>query len=538
MNGKEDKKRVNSPENMLKDGSSFTKILPFPKNKKISFIIDYGEEVAGFIGFEIEGNGGEVLDFTVSELLENNWLCVTDPSEGCKVAMSDRYIARRGRQSYEFFSIQGFRYLCLTVRNVEKKSFKIKKVYVRQVSYPFEKQTIFKTSDEKINKIWEMCVRTQINCSFDAYVDCPWREQAQWWGDARVQAANTYYAFGDMRLFRRGIKQAGQSQLPNGLTYGHFPTIAVGCILPDFTLTWIHTHLDYYRYTGDKSLMEEQFKKMEKAMEFFSDYIEKNYLLGPMPEWWVFLDWAPLYKEGWNCFFNLLYLSSLKTMIKICEILRKSDKKKYYTKLAGILQKRIMKIFWDEKEKVFWDGYNTKSGKIVKNLSQHTHSFAILLDLKRQYHKKWVEDILLPPMKLQPFSHKKIIEGSTFFYYYIIEAMKKVGGYEKEIIDFIKARWGKMLEEGATTCYEIWNPNPGNTSLCHAWSAHPIVHFVELIAGIKPISPNWGKIKVNPNPLNLEKLEVSIPVSQGKIELEVIGRRKVELNIPKKVTVA
>ena len=507
-------RRVENPGNMFKKNSSFATISKFPSDKRLTLIIDFGEEVTGFLGIEVEGNGGEVIDFTTAEALENNWLCVKSSEEGCKVAVSDRCILKKGKQIFETFSIHGFRYMALTIRNV-KNPLKIHRLYVRQTSYFFEEKTIFETSDSLINKIWDMCIRTQICCSLDAYVDCPWREQAQWWGDARVQAANTYYAFGDMRLFRRGIKQCGQSQLSNGLTYGHFPTIAVGCILPDFTLTWIHTHLDYYKYTGDKSLMKEQFDKMQKAMKFFSDYIEKNYLLGPMPEWWVFLDWAPLYKEGWSCLFNLIYLSSLRVMAEISGILKNRKEKRYYLKQAEIIEKRIKKIFWDEKEKVFWDGYDIGKKKVVKKLSQHVHSQAILLDIEKSHHRYWAEKILIPPMKLESLKHPEIIEASTFYCYYVIEALKKVTGYEEEIINFIKRRWGKMLEEGATTCYEVWNPNPGRTSLCHAWSAHPIVHFLELIAGIKPVSPNWKKIKSNPNPLNFKNVKVSIPNRRG-----------------------
>ena len=78
-------------------------------------------------------------------------------------------------------------------------------------------------------------------CSLDAFVDTPWREQAQWWGDARVQAWNVFHLNGDTQLFRRGIAQIAAQTLPNGLTYGHAPTMAHECILPDFTLIWLIT---------------------------------------------------------------------------------------------------------------------------------------------------------------------------------------------------------------------------------------------------------------------------------------------------------
>ncbi len=522
---------LKNPENMLKPESPSTTIFPFPTGKRKTLIIDFGTEVTGFIGVEAEGNGGEVLDFTTAETLDKDYLYVKDPaSSSSMVAVSDRYILRKGVQNFETFCTHGFRYLALTFRNV-KKSLKIKRLYVRQTAYPFENKTFFETSDETINRIWDMCVRTQVCCSMDAYVDCPWREQAQWWGDARVQAANTYYAFGDMRLFRRGIKQAGQSQLSNGLTYGHFPAVSAGGILPDFTLTWINTQFDYFRYTGDVSLMKEQYGKIEKALKFFSDYTEKNYLLGDMPEWWVFLDWAPLYKEGFSCLFNLFYLYTLRTAACIADAIKKPERKKFYLGAAEETEAKIRKVFWDGNQKVFRDGYDTVKRRQVNKISQHTHSLAILLDMNRQYHRFWTDRILIPPMRLKPLKHRDIIEASPFYYYYVIEALKKTGGYEKEIMDFIKRRWGMMLEEGATTCWEMWNPEPGHISLCHAWSAHPIIHFIELAGGLKPLSANWKEIEIKPGSVGLDWVRLSLHTGRGDIEINA-EEGKLDTKIP------
>lgn len=533
--GTSDFSKIKKVENLLRDDNSFSEIYPFPKNKKITLILDFGEEVVGFLGIDIEGEGGEVFDLTTSEVLENGNLCIKDPTGPGKIAISDRFIARKGRNNFETFSIHGFRYLALTIRNVTKK-LKIYKIYVRKIEYPFENETYFQTDDEIINSIWDICIRTQKCCSLDAYIDCPWREQAQWWGDARIQGINTYYAFGDMRLLKRGIKQGGQSQIENGLTYGHFPTIAVNCILPDFTLTWIDTHLDYYHFTGEKELMREQFEKIKKAINFFVDFISKNYLLGSMPEFWVFLDWAPLYKEGFSAVFNMMFLNSIRTMLKICRILRKYEDFKYYEKIEKIVKNRIIKIFWDNREKIFWDGYDTKNKEQIKRISQHSHSLAILLDLKPRYHKDWIENILLPPMKLPPLQHEKIIECSPFFYFYTVEAIKRVGGYENEIIEFIKRRWGQMIKEGSTTCYEKWNPAFGYNSLCHGWSAHPIVHFIELLGNVKPVAPKWSSIEIKNKSINLEYMKIKKITEFGLIEI-VYKDKEYKIKIPEKIKI-
>ena len=89
-------------------------------------------------------------------------------------------------------------------------------------------------------------------------------------GCCQVQQQH-YYAF------RYALSKNRQADNHKFMIYGHFPTMAVGCIL-DFTMTWIHTHLDYYRYTGDASLMKEHYDRIEKAVNFFNNYVEKSYL--------------------------------------------------------------------------------------------------------------------------------------------------------------------------------------------------------------------------------------------------------------------
>ena len=157
----------------------------------------------------------------------------------------------------------------------------------------------------------------------------------------------------------------------------------------------------------------------------------------------------------------------------------------------------------------------------MKQLSQHTHSWAILLGINKKHHKSWAEEILYPPMKLEPFAQKKIIEASPFFYYYVIEALKKVGGYENKLISFIRDRWGYMVNNGATTCWEMWNPEPGYISLCHAWSAHPIVHLIELIGGIKPVSQDWTRIKKLPITHDINSVKLFIPTISGDIRVDI-----------------
>ena len=72
------------------------------------------------------------------------------------------------------------RYATLVFRNLTK-PLAIRQVGLRQVHAAVEDVGAFECSDEMLNQIWRVGRETLRNCMFDAYVDCPWREQAQWW---------------------------------------------------------------------------------------------------------------------------------------------------------------------------------------------------------------------------------------------------------------------------------------------------------------------------------------------------------------------
>ena len=77
-----------------------------------------------------------------------------------------------------------------------------------------------------------------------------------------------------------------------------------------------------------------------------------------------------------------------------------------------------------------------------------------------------------------------------------------------------------MLDRGYTTTEEIWNGKPGKDSLCHAWSAHPIIHFSNILLGIWQEGPGWKRVTFCPSFLKLGSVHGKIAVPQGVIEVD------------------
>ncbi|NJN43491.1 MAG: hypothetical protein HC806_01275 [Anaerolineae bacterium] len=74
---------------------------------------------------------------------------------------------------------------------------------VVEEQYPVSQVGDFVSSDEFLNRVWQVGADTAQLNMVDAYVD-PWRERGQWWGDAYVVDRTNRVVFGEMELLRRG----------------------------------------------------------------------------------------------------------------------------------------------------------------------------------------------------------------------------------------------------------------------------------------------------------------------------------------------
>jgi hypothetical protein len=497
-----------------------------------AYCIDYGKEVVGSLRLDVGGSDGSgIVDTLACEAMDRDGPIFQPTTEGSRPAFGNRLYLRKGRTEHEQFDHWGQRYLVLVVRD-SRGPMDIR-LRLHWVGYPLEVKAGFSCSDLRLNRIYEICVWSQQCCMLDSYIDCPWREQAQWWGDARVQGRNTFFLSADARLFKRGIVQLGTQESNNGLTYGVAPTSSHRCILPDFSLVWILTHWDYYWQTGELSLFKEHRERIHRLLEYFRQGTAKNGLLPYDDRYWLFLDWHPIFKDGYPTVYNLLYLWALRTASDLFRLAGDWKNGRMYGERAGELELAITRKLWNNKDHVFYGGLDWTGGQVEKG-SVHSLALALLLDLYPEHQQEWVDRHLVPMVQGE---YSAPIVPSPYFMYYIFEALKKACR-EPEIIDCIRRWWGSMLDRGYTTTEEIWNGKPGKDSLCHAWSAHPIIHFSNILLGIWQEGPGWKRVRFRPSFLKLRSVHGKVAVPQGIIEVDWERNGKdiaVSLALPKGV---
>ena len=114
--------------------------------------------------------------------------------------------------------------------------------------------------------------------------------------------------------------------------------------------------------------------------------------------------------------------------------------------------------------------------------------------------------------------------------FYEVAALAEIG-QQTYVTKQMKAYWGGMIKEGATTFWEQYYPEekgvakyamygrPFGKSLCHAWGASPIYLLGKYYLGVKPLQPGYAAYLVEPNLGGLQWIDGKVPTPQGDISV-------------------
>lgn len=507
------------------DASRFD-VAPTGAGRFRSFLVDLGEPVVGNFSVVVNGaRGGEVVDFVYTEIIDPATLApdLRFPA-ACHVALSARLTCRAGRTTHFFYHPFGFRFATIAVRE-STGPLQIALTF-RRVGYPLERRGAFHSSDPVLEQIWQTCARSQQNCMLDAYVDTPWREQAQWWGDARVQAWNTFHLSGDARLFRRGIFQIGAQTTADGVTYGHAPTMAHNCVLPDFTLIWMITQWDYYWQTGDLAPFRAQRAIVTRALAYFAAHTGPDGLVVYDPRYWLFLDWTDLPKDGASSVYNLWLVLALERLAALHRLTREPAVAARYEAWARRLRAKLRALV--DARGLLRDGFDAQRQRL-RSTSPHAQTLALMAHLTPR-HAAAQERFLLAyladesPHRAQPSAY-------WIAYVYTLLAER---GHGRAVVGHLRPRWAPMIAQGST--FELFRDHPEfPISHSHAWSAHPLFHLMQIVGGVRQTSVKWKTIRFAPVFIG-ESGGCTVPTPRGEIVSSWRrhdGRIEVRLALPR-----
>ncbi|MCY3023865.1 MAG: hypothetical protein NTW87_33215, partial [Planctomycetota bacterium] len=326
----------------------------------------------------------------------------------------------------------------------------------------------------------------------------------------------------------------------DGLLFGVVPSERPDCVLLDYCLHWIASLYEFYLYTGDIGPLQEHRDALEKNLGFFSILAGERGLLGPAPDYAVFLDAAPRLDHGnLSATFNLLYLHALRHATRIGAALDDSGLASHCTRQAAALADRIQLVFASSRRNLLVETVDLRTGEPGELVSQHAIALAViegLLGKRLEDRQGPVGQVLndwLPPPGADAAPGP--VRASLFFRAFVHEALALLGRGEDALND-IRRTWGYMLDQGAATWWEGMPLRPGMAH-CHAWSTHPTTFLSRHVLGLAPLEPGWKRFRADPQPLGLSHAEGRVPTPHGEIAVawrvdDKTRRLHVELTVP------
>lgn len=376
----------------------------------------------------------------------------------------------------------------------------------------------FTCSDEEINKIYEVAKYTfQLNTR-EFFIDGIKRDRWVWSGDAYQSYLMNYYLYFDKETVTRTL-YALRGKDP---VTGHINTIM------DYTFYWFLGIYDYYRYTGDRSFITQNYDRMKSLMDYVLGRRNKNGLMEWLPGDWIFIDWAAgLSKKGEVSFEQLLLARSLETMALCADIVGDKDGSANYNQLSGDMKKKLFELYWNEQKKALV--HSRIDGQQTDNVTRYANMFSIFFDYFNAEQKQAVKNSVLLNDKVQKIT-------TPYMRFYELEALCALGEQEY-VLREMKDYWGGMLKLGATSFWEEYNPAKKGTehysmygrefgkSLCHAWGASPLYLLGKYYLGVKPTAPGYAAYTVEPNLGGLQWMKGTVPTPNGSISMEVTNQQ-------------
>lgn len=509
---------LKNPEGLLKNDGNVA-IIQTAGTSDAYAVLDFGKVTSGFVRLKLNGVAGGIIDLGYSEVFENGR---TDILREGPWYFADRYIMKDGPQEWELFFWKGFRYLQLDFRNCGK-PIEVESVSLNFTSYPVEYRGAFECSDDLLNKIWNVGRHTLEVCMHDGYEDTPWREQGQWLGDAQVEMLSNYYAFGDLKLGSKCLRQFAEGQTRSGLIPANWPADLRMWPEPDehpfgiptFMAQWVTMILEYDLYSGDRALMTSLYPHLLRLMDYFEGFINRDGLLEDVPGF-VFLDWTPDSElmdmppaskgvlTGMNCH----YRRALLDAAIIAGIMGDEEHRSTWRKLAAIVKEQINTRFWDEERGIYIHGF--RDGQPISRAAVHDSVLAIYADIAPPDRANRALDNLFGTSPVAA-----VQMGSPFFYHFYLQAFRKTGR-DKEALVNTRRDYGKMLDAGATTWWEHFN---GMASRSHAWSTGPSYDLSANVLGVTPLESGFSHFRVAPEPSDLTWAKGVVPTPKGNIDL-------------------
>lgn len=326
-----------------------------------------------------------------------------------------------------------------------------------------------KTADPELVRLDRVSLKTMQDCMQLVFEDGPKRDRRLWIADLRLQALTNYMTFRNNDLVKRCLYLfAGLTQNEGRVGACLFtePKPQVDdTALFDYSLAFVSCLHDYYEATGDMETLRELFPTAHRQIELALGELDDRGIVTDRDTWWCFLDWGDGLNKQAGAQAVLIY--TVKQSKKMAGWLGDAAGAEEYEAVVRRLTEAALDHLWDEKLGLFVSGAD-------RQVSWPSQVWFLLANVFDRAGNGRLLDRLL---EVDP--DRRMV--TPYMYHYFIDALIENGRPELALT-YLKAYWGEMINDGADTFFELYDPadryaSPYGSrlanSFCHAWSGTP-----------------------------------------------------------------
>ncbi len=520
-------KAKNEKLDMICELGPYVQIVEYRKAKKIitcnngRYILDFGQNTAGFVKFSLKGEKGARVSFKYAEELQYSERdgYRLDVTTNRAAYATDTYIFKgEGVETHEpSFTYHGYRYV--EVIGLSEKPSK-DDIVACVVNTAFPSCSEFTTDNQTLNQIFSNAKWSIRVNSYTYPTDCPVRDERTPCPMDLFGYLNTAVYMNDGNAYYYRYFHYMRKQLHKFLEgkYSHcFNLNWDGCV---YTVPWYLNKI-----YGDKVVVERHYEILKRGLEYYLSYNKDFTPKGQFGDWCapnVPGNYATSFRSPDETELHLMVLT-FKMAAEYAEILGfEADAKKYSDiskKAANAYNKRF---------------FNSFKGTYSSGAQAPT-IYAMMDRIIPENKKKKVEKSFVNSI-IKGGNHLDVgIMGNRDF----LAALCDAGALDTAIDCFINPEFPSYkyeIDKGATTLWEQWYGRGDMASHSHAMFAGGVSGFFTKLAGVTPLEDGFRTIQIKPHlTKHINTLKTTITTVCGKVNVSYEkkdGEFKLNAKIP------
>ncbi|MDX2020211.1 MAG: family 78 glycoside hydrolase catalytic domain [Deltaproteobacteria bacterium] len=477
------------------------------------FVVDMGQNFAGWVTLKAKGAAGTRISLRYAELLYpdgtpngttststmiKQWKQELDvvgyrpeDEKAPKTAWQMDVVLLKGTGAVETytprFTWHGFRYVAIEGYPGKPTLEAIEGLRLNSDVTPAGR---FDSGNELFNRIHNVTQWTLLSNIFSVESDCPHRERLGYGGDIITASEMAMLNYDMSQFYAKSARDLEDGQFANGALPTTAPYVGIGGDGERgvSAIGWGSAHpvvvWHLYQYYGDRRLIEEQYDVAKRWVDFIKKVADRH---GGVIDHDI-SDHESLTNKPAAFTGTAFYYWSATLLSRMAGVLGKAGDQRKYEVVANSVKRTIQQTLTD------------KATGLPGAGDQTSLTYALYMDLVPPKRRQAVVDALVDDVVVQRNGH---LSTGIFGTKYLLSVLSDNG--RADIANLVATRktypgWGYMLSQGATTLWEAWRLDELVGSHNHPMFGSISEWFWKSVAGIAPAPDAVGfdKIVIHP----------------------------------------